>query len=56
MPKFIHKSLSVKKEKELEIMQETIDKQAAIIDYIAMMAGVDIADEEIEMEGVAIDD
>ena len=56
MPKLIHRSMPVKKEKEIETLKATVDKQAAVIDYIAMMADVDITEEEPEMEGVDINE
>lgn len=57
MPKLIKRIKSIKEEKEQEILKAKVDKQEALIDYIAAMADVEIPEDEFEpMEGVIIDE
>lgn len=60
--KLIHLNKSIREEKDLEIMKSKVEKQEALLDYIACMADVEIPeDEPIEpeiefMEGVDLDE
>ena len=57
MPKLIKRTKSIKEEKEQEILKAKVDKQEALIDYIAAMADIEIPEDEIEpIKGVIIDE
>lgn len=57
MPKLIKRTKSIKEEKEQEILKAKVNKQEALIDYIAAMVDIEIPEDEIEsMEGVIIDE
>jgi hypothetical protein len=48
MPKIQKRTVPIRTEKEIEDMYARLDKQAGLIDYLAIMADIDIPDDEVE--------
>lgn len=49
MPKIIKRVVPIRTEKEIENMNARIDRQSGLIDYLAIMADIDIPEDESEV-------
>lgn len=56
MPKIIRRTKPIKEGKSMENLMRQVDKQAALLDYIAAMTDVQIPEQEQEMEGVQLNE
>ena len=56
MPKIIRRTKPIKEGKNMENLIRQVDKQAALLDYIAAMTDVQIPEQEQEMEGVQLNE
>jgi len=50
MPKMNKRTVPIRTEKEIENMYAKLEKQSGLIDYLAIMADIDIPEDETEVD------